>query len=156
MKELKGEEVEEEIESRISMAVDAFLPDDYVPDSSQKIALYKRIAQISSDEENADMVRELEDRYGRLPAPVRRLLAVAEIKRLAQKLGVGEIISSDDAVKISFDDTKTRVRIERVVKMVESQKRIKLLPPSQLMLETPGTGQDRQLQTVKNVLRQLA
>jgi len=155
VKELKGEEVEEEVESRISMAVDAFLPDDYVPDSSQKVALYKRIAQISSDEENADMVRELEDRYGRLLPPVRRLLAVAEIKRLAQKLGVSEIISSDDAVKISFDDTKTRVRIERVVKMVQSQKRIKLLPPSQLMIETTGSGQDRQLQTVKNVLRQL-
>ncbi len=156
VKELKGEEVEEEVESRIKLAVAAYLPDDYVPDSSQKVALYKRIAQISSDEENADMIREMEDRYGRLPALVRRLLAIAEIKRLAQSLGIGEIISSDNVVKISFDLDRTRVETQKVVAMVRNQQRLRLAPPAQLLVETEGVGQDRQLQTIKNVLRQLA
>lgn len=156
MKELKGEEVVEEIETRIDMAVAAFLPDEYVPDSSQKVALYKKITLISNDEENADMIRELEDRYGRPPAPVRRLLSIAEIKRLAQKLGVSEIISSDNAVKISFDLSKTRVNTQKVVEMVKNQRRLKLVPPAQIIIKTEGAGQDRQLQTVKNILRQLA
>jgi transcription-repair coupling factor (superfamily II helicase) len=156
VKELRGEEVEEEVESRIKLAVAAYLPDDYVPDSSQKVALYKRIAQISSDEENADMIRELEDRYGRLPELVRRLLAIAEIKRLAQSLGIGEIISSDNVVKISFDLDRTRVETQKIVAMVRNQQRFRLAPPAQLLLETEGVGQDRQLQTIKNVLRQLA
>jgi transcription-repair coupling factor (superfamily II helicase) len=155
VKELKGEEVEEELESRINLAVAAYLPDDYVPDSSQKVALYKKIAQISSDEENADMIRELEDRYGKPPSPVRRLLAIAEIKRLAQKLGVDEIVSSDNAVKISFDVNRTRVKTQKVVEMVENRRRIKLVPPAQLMIETEGVGQDRQLRTIKNILQQL-
>jgi len=155
VKEQKGEVVEEEIESRINMAVAAFLPDDYVPDSSQKVALYKKIAQISSDEENDDIIEELKDRYGRPPPPVRRLLAIAEIKRLAQKLGVSDIVSSDDTVKISFDLSQARVKTQAVVKLVENQQRIKLMPPAQLMIETKGFGQDRQLQTVRNVLRQL-
>jgi len=155
VKELKGEEVTEEIDTRINMAVAAYLPNDYVPDSSQKVALYKKIAQIASDEENDDIVAELKDRYGNPPPEVRRLLSIAEIKRLGQKLGVSEIVSSDDAVKISFDSSQTRVRTHDVVKLVENQRWIKLMPPAQLMIETKGFGQDRQLQTVKNVLRQL-
>ena len=156
VKEVKGEEVEEEFESKISLAVAAFLPDDYVPDSSQKIALYKKIAQISSDEENTDMIGELEDRYGKPPPSVRRLLVIAEIKRLAQRLGINEVISSDNAVKMSFDMKRTRVKTEKIVKMVENQERIKLVPESaQLMIETKGAGQDRQLQQIKNILRQL-
>ena len=156
VKELKGEEVEEEIETRINLTVAANLPDDYVPDSSQKVTLYKRIAQISDDEESADMVRELEDRYGRLPAPVRRLLAVAEIKRLAQSLGISEIISSDNAIKLSFDLDRTRVETRRIVEMVKNQRRLRLIPPAQLLIEMEEVGQDRQLRTIKNVLRQLA
>jgi transcription-repair coupling factor (superfamily II helicase) len=154
IKELKGEEVEEEIESKINLAVAAYLPDDYVPDSTQKVALYKRIAQISNDEENADMLEELEDRYGKPPPPVRRLFAIAEIKRLSQKLGVSEIVSSDSAVKISFDEERTPVKPQKVVEMVKKQKRIRLIPPAQLMIETEGLGQDRQLRMVKNVLQQ--
>jgi transcription-repair coupling factor (superfamily II helicase) len=155
VKELKGEEVEEEIETRINMAVAAYLPDDYVPDSSQKVTLYKKIAQIASDEENDDILEELMDRYGNPPPEVRRLLSIAEIKRLGQKLGVSEIVSSDDAVKISFDSGKARVKTDYVVKLLENQQWIKLMPPAQLMIGTKGFGQDRQLQTVKNVLRQL-
>jgi len=156
VKELKGEEVEERVEPKINLAVAAYLPDDYVPDSSQKVALYKKIAQISNDEENADMIEELEDRYGKLPSPVHRLLAVAEIKRLAQKLGVSEIVSSDSAVKISFDMEQAAVKPQKVVEMVKNRRRTKLIPPAQLMIETEGVGQDRQLRTIKNALQQLA
>lgn len=156
VKELKGEEVVEEVESRINLAVAAYLPDDYVPNSSQKVALYKKIAQISSDEENADMLKELGDRYGKPPAPVRRLLAIAEIKRLAQKLGVSDIVSSDNAIKVSFDLSRTRVETQKIVEMVRSQRRLRLAPPAALLIETEEVGQDRQLQTIKNVLRQLA
>ncbi len=155
VKEAQGEEVEDEIESRINLAVDAFLPDDYVPDSSQKVALYKKIAQISSDEENAEVIAEMEDRYGKPPSPVLRLLEIAEIKRLAQKLGIDEIVSSDKAVKISFDVKKTRVQTHKVVEIVRNQRRVKLMPQGELIIEMEEIGQDRQLNTVKNVLRQL-
>jgi transcription-repair coupling factor (superfamily II helicase) len=154
VKELKGEEVEEEIETRINLAVDAYLPDSYIPDSNQKVSVYKKIAQISSEEENADIVAELEDRYGRPPQPVRRLLNIADIKRLAQKLGITEIISSDDAVKISFDEKLARINTQKLVEMVQNRKNIRFIPNAQLVLDTKGSGQDRQLQTIKNILRQ--
>ncbi|MBD3184259.1 transcription-repair coupling factor [Candidatus Poribacteria bacterium] len=155
VKEVKGEEVQEEFESSINLAVDAYLPDDYVSDSSQKVSLYKKIAQISSEEENSSMITELKDRYGNPPPPVNRLLEIADIKRLAQQVGASEIISSGDVVKVSFDTQKTNVNPQKIIHMVENQKNIKLIPPDQLLVDIKGAGQDRQLRTIKNVLRRL-
>jgi len=156
VKELKGEQVEEDFETRINLAVEAYISDSYVSDSSQKVSIYKRISQISSDEENADMIKELEDRYGRIPQQVRRLLAIAEIKRIAQQLRIKEITSADKDIVMSFDTEKTSLTPDRLVKIVKNQSGFRLLPPAQLMIPIEGMGQDQQLQKVKNVLQQLA
>ncbi|MDQ1327915.1 MAG: hypothetical protein QG641_1200 [Candidatus Poribacteria bacterium] len=154
--ELKGEQVEEEFETRINLAVEAYIPESYVSDSSQKVSIYKRIAQISSDEENADILRELEDRYGRIPPQVRRLLVIAEIKRIAQQLRIKEINSSDKDIVLSFNTDKTPLKPDELVKIVKSKVGYRLLPPALLMIPIEGMGQDQQLQTLKNVLQQLA
>jgi len=156
VKELKGEEIETEFEPRISLAIAAYIPDDYISDSNQKISIYKKIAQISGDDENADMIKELEDRYGRIPPLVRRLLTIAEIKRSAKTLRISEIISSDNEVKMSFDP-KTSIQISKITEVVKSgNDKIRLLPTAQLIVNTEGHGQDQQLLTIKNVLQQLA
>jgi transcription-repair coupling factor (superfamily II helicase) len=155
IKELKGEEVEEEIETRISLSISAFLPDDYIPDSSQKVSIYKRIAQISSEEETSDMLKELKDRYGKPPPTVLRLLEVAEIKRLAQKLGINDIVSSDDVVKITFDITKTHIEAKKLVELVKRHPNLRMSSDNELVIKIEGAGQDRQLRTIKNILRQL-
>jgi transcription-repair coupling factor (superfamily II helicase) len=74
---------------------------------------------------------------------------------VAQKLGIDEIVSSDKAVKISFDAKKTRVQTQKVVEMAKGQRRIRLTPQGELVIQMEGVGQDRQLNTLKNVLRQL-
>jgi transcription-repair coupling factor (superfamily II helicase) len=156
VKELKGEEIEDDFESKINLAVEAYISDKYISDSSQKVSIYRRIAQISSDEESADMMKELEDRYGRLPAQVRRLFAISETKRLAQNLRIKEVASVGNEVCLLFDVARTQVGTETIVKMVKSDNNLRLLPPSQLMINVDGLGQDQQLMTIKNVLHQLA
>ena len=37
VQKLKGEEIEEAVETRINLPIEAYLPDDYVPDSRQKV-----------------------------------------------------------------------------------------------------------------------
>jgi len=157
VKELKGEEVEEEIDTRINLSVSAFLPDDYISDNSQKISVYRKISQISSEEESDDMLKELRDRYGKPPLPVLRLLEIAEIKRLAQKAGIKDIISSEDTVKLTFEEKITRVDPKKLVEIIGRNKNLKMASDSdnQLIIKSEKVGQDRQLRTIKNVLRQL-
>ena len=155
VKELKGEEIEEDFETKISLSVEAYIPESYVANSNQKVGLYKRIAQISSDEESNDVIKELEDRYGKLPMQVRRLMTIAEIKRIAQKLRVKDIASSDKDIVISFDINKTPIKPDSLIKMVKSQSGLKLSPPAQLVISIEGLGQDQQLHRLKNILQQI-
>jgi transcription-repair coupling factor (superfamily II helicase) len=91
VREAKGVEAPVPAETSIELPVEAYIPDAYIPDTNQKVAIYKRIASFDSLEEIPDMEDELVDRYGDLPAPVNNLLAVARIRVLAGKLKIKSI-----------------------------------------------------------------
>ncbi|GAB6099769.1 transcription-repair coupling factor [Halanaerocella petrolearia] len=100
-------QVEEEQEVEIELKADAYLPDDYVIDSNQKIEIYKRIKSLQTEEEKQDLATELVDRFGELPVATKRLLTVAQLRISGRKLLVTEITEKQNQVKITFDvDTK--------------------------------------------------
>ena len=79
----------------INLHVAALLPDDYVPDVHLRLILYKRIASTETAEELRELQVELIDRFGLLPEPVRNLLRIAAIKRMASRLGIEKIDAAD-------------------------------------------------------------
>ena len=64
----------------IDLPVDAYLPDDYVPEEPQKLELYRRLARATTEASIAAVATELLDRYGPPPSPVERLLEVARLR----------------------------------------------------------------------------
>ena len=155
VKELKGEEVVEEIETKISLPIEAYLPDDYIPDSQQKVSLYKKIAALTTNDERKDLEEEMKDRYGMVPQPVYALLEIAELKQLAQKLGINAIIAGDTCVKITFDYHKTTVNPRKLVDVIRRNKRLSLVPPVRLMVDVVDLDEEQQLETIRRVLKQL-
>ncbi|QBP19041.1 transcription-repair coupling factor [uncultured bacterium] len=69
--------------STVMMNVEAYLPTSYIGDSQQKIEMYKRLREMSSDAQFNRIKRDMVDRFGKYPAPVRRLLAISHIKMAA-------------------------------------------------------------------------
>ena len=57
----------------------AYLPDDYVPDEHEKLALYRRLADSRTLGELDDLTLEMMDRFGQLPPPA---VALVELRRL--------------------------------------------------------------------------
>ena len=106
VKKLKGEEIEETVETRISLPVEAYLPDEYVPDSRQKVSLYKKISALKTYGDRKELEEEIVDRYGKIPEPVEMLLEIAELKQLSQKLGADAIVAGGEQIKITFDAEK--------------------------------------------------
>jgi len=91
VRHLKGEIDEETYNTTIDINVDAFIPDNYIPNEYQKLDIYKRIAAIETDEEMEDMMEELIDRFGDIPKKVEKLLEVARLKALAHTVYVTAI-----------------------------------------------------------------
>ena len=100
--EAKGEKVEEEIETQMKVSFDAYLPEDYVLASEQRMIAYKNIASISSKQEKEMVAADLEAKLGKLPEPVVNLLEIAYAKSLASKLKIAEILCTDMQIYMQF------------------------------------------------------
>ena len=65
VKELKGEELEDDARATVNLGVDLRIDDSYVPDMNQRLMLYRKVAAARRDEEEIDRVlEEAADRYG--------------------------------------------------------------------------------------------
>ncbi len=82
---------EEPKELRIDLPVDAHLPPDYIASDRLRLEGYRRLASATSDSDIAAVVEELIDRYGPLPEPAERLVAVARLRLLCRASGITEV-----------------------------------------------------------------
>ena len=106
VKEMQGEKIKEEFETQIDLKVSAYIPDNYIQNTSQKIEVYQDIANITEEEQIFEIVDELIDRYGEMPDEVVNLLEVARIKTYAKKLYITAIKQKDSKVVISMKNSE--------------------------------------------------
>src|SRR5205807_9940501 len=88
---LKGEAAAPELRTTLSLELDVRIPQDYIPSENLRLRTYKRISSIKTDEEKADVAKELEDRFGPLPASVENLLDYAVLKSMCERLRVSSV-----------------------------------------------------------------
>ncbi len=101
----QGDTAEAEFpDPEISLAGSAYLPDAYVPDSGQKLHLYRRLSKVRHRSEVDELRSELADRFGRLPDEVGRLLDAAALRLLGKKLGLERILIRGRTARLNFRD----------------------------------------------------
>jgi transcription-repair coupling factor (superfamily II helicase) len=105
IKDLKGDKKEVKEEINIDLEVNAYIVEDYIPDSKQKIEIYKKISSIMDLEDVQDIKEELKDRFGPIPKPVLNLIKIGKVKVLALNLNVKEIETEENLVFIKFSDS---------------------------------------------------
>jgi transcription-repair coupling factor (superfamily II helicase) len=126
VRELKGEMPDSTVEPVIGVGVEAYLPDAYVPEVNQRLALYKRLTAVSTVAEVDDLRGELTDRFGPLPEPVARLLEVVVLRVAARALGIEKIEAGGRTAVVSFAPS-TRVSPERLVQLIRgSRERLRM------------------------------
>jgi transcription-repair coupling factor (superfamily II helicase) len=101
VRELQGEPIEEERELRIDLPVKAFVPPGWVAQEALRLELYRRISLARDHDVLAAIRAETVDRYGELPDQVRTLFAIASLRLTASRLGVTEIGTYRDTVRIT-------------------------------------------------------
>ena len=98
---LKGNEVNDDFETKVDLVCDAYVPASYIKNESIKMDVYKRIAGIETLEEYEDMQDELIDRFGDIPNQVENLLQIVLLKAAAHKAFVTEISGNKKINKIN-------------------------------------------------------
>jgi transcription-repair coupling factor (superfamily II helicase) len=87
VQELRGEPIHSAVDPELAIETPGFIPDDYVPDPGQRLELYKRLSAIADDDELAEVMAEIADRYGPPPGDVVLLGELMGVKAIARKLG---------------------------------------------------------------------
>ncbi len=80
---LKGEALP--VEPELALEVTAFFPEEYVPDSFERVALYRRLLTVRDETELNEFRAELVDRFGRYPSVVENLFLVAQVRLIARQ-----------------------------------------------------------------------
>jgi transcription-repair coupling factor (superfamily II helicase) len=110
--ELKGEEIKEEIEPQIRLRLSAFIPEDYIPDITLRLSIYRRISTVKSLNALTELKEELLDRFGSMPEEVNNLMHVIEVKILSRLLYISTVSDIDGRYRFFFvSDAEDKYKI---------------------------------------------
>ena len=99
--EMKGEMPKIQVELKIDVPITAFLPNDYVAKEELRLDAYRRLVAVRTHADVQDIEAEWQDRFGELPEPAKSLLMVGSLRAECHRIGLREIIVSDNRAKLS-------------------------------------------------------
>lgn len=104
VKEMKGIQVEEEIDVQLDLDVSSYIPDEFIEDSNQKIEIYQEIALCKNEDEIKDITDSIIDRYGNMPKEIEKLLDIARIRNACRAKNIIKVAQKSDKVIFYFDE----------------------------------------------------
>lgn len=120
MDEEKGikREEEEETECLIDLNISAHIPENYIESLPARLGIYRRIAEIKTNDDASDVVDELCDRFGEPPKAVMGLIDIALFRSKASKNGIYEITQTLKTLEIKVSE----IREEQFAKLSDGLK----------------------------------
>jgi transcription-repair coupling factor (superfamily II helicase) len=158
IEELSGQVHEEWIDPEIKLPVVGRLPEDYVPDVSQRLVLYKRLSSARDENEVALIRDELLDRFGRLPAEAENLLEVIRLKIAARRLGIVRIEISRGEIVLQVAP-KSQIDPDRLIQLLShARSGLRVTPEQRLIAKAPGPegGAPALFDATRSLLRRLS
>ncbi|MEO0549372.1 MAG: transcription-repair coupling factor [Pseudomonadota bacterium] len=139
----------------INLGISVLIPEGYVEDLGVRLGLYRRLADLSTEQERESFAAELIDRFGPLPEETRQLLDVTEVKVACKTLGIAKLDAGPKGVVVTFRDD-TRVDPMQLMQLVRSRPgKMKLRPDSKLVIMgVPGEAKAR-VRSIKGLLKEL-
>jgi len=100
VKELQGEKIDRTQPTIVDINVTAYIPDEWVGSSEQKMIEYKRLADVKSVTELDYIVDEWKDRFAKPPEPVENLIKLIRLRLGATEIKIGVIRETQDNIRI--------------------------------------------------------
>ncbi len=88
--------------------LELLLPAVYVPDSNERILLYRELDSLTTEKDIAAFGARLKDRFGEVPEPAKELMKMVALRRRAQEMGVEKIYLKGGRMNIFFVDGKNK------------------------------------------------
>lgn len=134
VRELKGEIVEDDHRAAINLGLDLRIDEKYIPETNQRLALYRKVAEARDDQALSAVLDESMDRYGPVPPSVIRLAEYGRIRVLADRLGLESVEREQHLLVIRFRDN-TKIEPDRLISFVQDRPAVTLTPPAVIRVD---------------------
>jgi transcription-repair coupling factor (superfamily II helicase) len=104
VQELKGARQLPPLNPEIEFPEDAFIPEEYVEDGFQRVALYQKLARCTEPAQVDELEQELLDRFGQLPQSAVVLLRSMMARLAAQKLGFQKVVLQGNLLNLQYHE----------------------------------------------------
>ena len=91
VQELQGKSLAETNEVKLEINLDAFISEDYIQSSDERILMYTRISNLLSSKDEEEILKSIQDGFGVVPSEVKNLCKLALLKNLASRFNVLKI-----------------------------------------------------------------
>lgn len=159
--EIKGEEIKEEIDPQVRLRLSAFIPEDYIPDITLRLSIYRRISSVKTIDALSELKDELLDRFGKIPYEADNLMHVIKIKILSKLLYISKVSDIGGRYRFLFiSDPESKYKIpddffDRLLKTLfalqKKEKEIRFLPDG-FELDMRGTPSKDAIKKAEDIL----
>ncbi|HOC45815.1 MAG TPA: DEAD/DEAH box helicase, partial [Syntrophorhabdaceae bacterium] len=145
---------EEDVSTEINIPVNAYIPDSYIEDATQKLLMYKRLSRVRHEDELGDLEAELKDRYGPIPPPLANLFEVIALKSMLSRFKIRKIEKTRNKIALHVTGN-TPLNMQQLLGMAtDTGKRVKLLPGGQIVINT-GLSEGELMNFIRNILKEI-
>lgn len=137
IRELKGEEVEPEVQTSVDLHLDIQIPKHYIDDPNLRLWLYKRISTAADEQALEHLRDEVIDRFGKYPRSVSNLFEYARLRLKARTLKILSMERKAARVFLRFRHD-TPVSTQKIIDLVQRNGRLTFTPEGLLAVHLPS------------------
>ncbi len=116
---------------KLSLGVEANLPEPFIPSMNQRLDAYKTISSSTTEDELWEIRAGLEDRYGPLPVSAVNLFDSMQVRLLASNIGLTRVEVKQNRLNLSFSED-FQPAPELLMQYLQSHNNVKLVPPTSI------------------------
>jgi len=156
IRELRGEPARPDFEPELQLGIPAYIPDAYVPDESERLILYRRMARAESVADFDDLRDELRDRFGPVPTLVENLLAAMNVRRQMRELLIMSAVLRSNQLQLRFHPQAPLDGALLTALVNANRTRMRLAPNAQLTVRIENRNYEELFEELEPILQALA
>jgi transcription-repair coupling factor (superfamily II helicase) len=154
VQEIKGEAPPPKINPEILLQIEAYIPEEYVPDPQQRMNLYKRLSRSSGAAEINEIEDEIFDLYGKAPVQVLTLIRIMRLRLLMKELLILRLDYNGKDLIFAFNED-TSVNPQFMALWAQHDKRVRLFPENKFSYRVGSIDPEARIDQCFGLLQKL-
>ena len=138
----------------INLHAPTIITDDYVPNTNERLILYKRLSSCSNVDELKELEEEFIDRFGLIPEQTQNLIRLHKLRVLIKNYDIEKIDAGNFSIEITFN-TRATVDPTKIIDLIQSDRSYKMNGPNRIKVIKSISEFNKRVEFVEETIKNL-